>query len=80
MTERINPDGLVLSQDYAATMEEDVLPWLRARMQKLSFPGQGGKAIAAWRFDAVQHIAGRPRDYKTHEIQRADPQPAAARL
>ena len=54
MTERINPDGLVLSQDYAATMEEDVLPWLRARMQKLSVPGQGGKAIAAWRFDAEQ--------------------------
>ena len=40
-----NEDGLILSQDYAQTMENIVLPALAARQKDTTVPGDGGKLL-----------------------------------
>jgi len=50
--EKWNEDGLVFSGAYADTMREDVSPFLRAHVRRLTVSGAGGKPIAAFRFDA----------------------------
>ena len=52
MDERFNEDGLVLSEHYAETMENEVLPFLKAREQRLTVEGQGGKPLYCVRYDA----------------------------
>lgn len=47
-----NADGLVLSEQYAKTMNEVVLPWLAARRKDAQVAGDGGKPLFVSRFDA----------------------------
>jgi lysophospholipase len=49
---RFNPDGLVLSGNYADTMNAVVLPWLAARRRDVTVAGEGGKPLFCSRFDA----------------------------
>ena len=49
---RFNPDGLVLSADYARTMNEAVLPENAARRKDATIPGFGGVPLFASRYDA----------------------------
>ena len=49
---RFNPDGLVLSDRYADTMNGDVLPWLAARRVDSTVAGEGGRPLFCSRFDA----------------------------
>ena len=49
---RFNPDGLVLAERYAQTMNEVVLPWLAARRRDVTVNGEGGVPLFASRFDA----------------------------
>ena len=49
---RFNPDGLALSEGYARTMNEAVLPWLAARRTELTIPGEGGRTLFCCRYDA----------------------------
>lgn len=48
---RFNPDGLVLSDRYAETMDRIVLPWLSARRTDLTVAGDGGAPLFCSRFD-----------------------------
>ena len=50
--DRFNPDGLALSQGYARTMEEEVLPYLAARGSDHTVAGDGGKPLFCRRYDA----------------------------
>jgi alpha-beta hydrolase superfamily lysophospholipase len=45
MDERFNQAGLVLSDHYAETMENAVLPFLKAREKRCSVQGAGGKPL-----------------------------------
>lgn len=45
MDERFNADGLVLSDHYASTMENAVLPYLKARQKTHTVQGAGGKPL-----------------------------------
>jgi len=49
---RFNPDGLVLSGQYADTMNTVVLPWLAARRSDVTVAGTGGRPLFCSRFDA----------------------------
>ena len=49
---RFNPDGLVLSDRYADTMDNVVLPWLAARRGDVTVAGEGGRPLFCSRFDA----------------------------
>ena len=49
---RFNADGLVLSERYAQTMNDVVLPWLAARRANVTMAGEGGKPLFCSRFDA----------------------------
>ena len=49
---RWNPDGLVLSEHYAETMNGAVLPWLAERRRDVTVEGAGGKPLFCSRFDA----------------------------
>lgn len=49
---RFNPDGLVLSDRYAETMNGTVLPWLAARRTDVTVAGEDGKPLFCSRFDA----------------------------
>lgn len=40
-----NPDGLVLSRQYSQTMEDTVLPYLKARQTDLTIPGYQDKPL-----------------------------------
>ena len=48
-TERFNPNGLVLSENYAQTMNEAVLPFLEARREVLSVRGDEDRPLYAER-------------------------------
>jgi len=50
--ERLNADGLALSEHYAETMEEVILPYINARRRDFHVSGDGGKPLFASRFDA----------------------------
>ena len=50
--DRFNPDGLALSQGYARTMEEEVLPYLEAHGSDHTVAGDGGKPLFCRRYDA----------------------------
>lgn len=52
MDERFNGDRLILSKDYARTMDEVVLPWLAVRRTDTTVTGDGGKPLFCSRFDA----------------------------
>ncbi|MBR4333369.1 MAG: alpha/beta hydrolase [Clostridia bacterium] len=52
MDERFNQDGLVLSEHYAETMENAVLPFLKAREKRCSVQGAGGKPLFCVSYDA----------------------------
>ncbi len=45
MDERFNEDGLILSENYADTMEKAVLPFLKAREKQQTVQGAGGKPL-----------------------------------
>jgi len=47
-----NEEGLVLSENYARTMEEKVTPRLRERCVSLQVKGAGDKPLAVFRYDA----------------------------
>ena len=49
---RFNPDGLALSERYADTMDNVVLPWLAARRKDVTVAGSDGKPLFCSRFDA----------------------------
>ena len=49
---RFNPDYLVLSDRYADTMDNVVLPWLSARRTDATVAGDGGRPLFCSRFDA----------------------------
>lgn len=49
---RFNADGLALSERYAETMNEIVLPWLAARRTDVTVEGDGGRPLFCSRFDA----------------------------
>ncbi len=49
---RLNPDGLVLSEHYAETMENVVLPYIRQRRTDTTVNGDGGRPLFCSRFDA----------------------------
>ena len=48
-----NEEGLVLSENYARTMEKIVLPRLRERCVSLQVKGAGDKPLAVFRYDAA---------------------------
>lgn len=50
---RFNPDGLVLSDNYADTMNSVVLPWLAARREDITVAGDGDKPLFVSRFRAA---------------------------
>ena len=50
--DRFNPDGLVLSERYADTMNDVVLPWLAARRSDVTVAGAGGRPLFCSRWDA----------------------------
>lgn len=50
--ERLNPDGLAYSENYADTMTNVVLPGIDARRQNLTLAGDGGVPLFVSRFDA----------------------------
>ena len=54
VSERFNPDGLVLSSRYTETMEQAVLPYLKARQEEMRVPGTGEKPLYCARFKADQ--------------------------
>jgi len=47
-----NEDWLVSSPDYAKTMNEEVLPWLRENGREMTFRGADGKPLHGYRYDA----------------------------
>ena len=49
---RFNPDGLALSEGYAQTMEQAVLPYINARRTDAAVAGDGGRPLFTSRFDA----------------------------
>lgn len=52
MDERFNEDGLVLSENYADTMENVVLPWLKQREKTQTVAGQEEKPLCCVSYDA----------------------------
>ena len=50
--ERFNPDFLVLSENYADTMERVVMPYLKARGVETMLPCHEGRRLRCLRFDA----------------------------
>ena len=50
---RFNPDGLVLSANYAATMNGAVLPWLAARREDVTVAGAGGRPLFCSRYNGI---------------------------
>ena len=54
MSERLNPDGLILSDQYTETMNDAVLPYLKERQTDLRVEGFEGKPLfcSAFRADA----------------------------
>ena len=50
---RFNPDGLVLSDRYADTMDNVVLPWLAARRGDVTVAGEGGKPLYRYRVNLI---------------------------
>ena len=52
MRELFNEDGLVLSDNYADTMENAVRPWLKAREKRETVQGAGGKPLSCVSFGA----------------------------
>ena len=51
MAEMFNPDGLILSGQYAKTMTEVVLPSLAERRKDCTLKGVDGRKIAVDRYD-----------------------------
>lgn len=49
---RLNEDHLVLSEHYAPTMDEAVLPYLQAREKDVTVPGDGGVPLSVRVFSA----------------------------
>ena len=49
---RFNPDGLALSEGYAQTMAQAVLPYINARRTDATVAGDGGRPLFVSRFDA----------------------------
>ncbi len=49
---RCNLDGLAFSQEYAATMEEVILPAVAARCAQKNIPGFGGRNLRVYRYTA----------------------------
>ena len=49
---RFNPDGLVVSENYAQTMEQAVLPYLEKRRTEQTVEGAGGRPLYCVRYDA----------------------------
>ena len=47
---RFNPDGLVLSANYARTMDDVVSPWLSARRTDETVAGEGGRPLFCSRY------------------------------
>ena len=56
MSDRFNPDGLALSERYAETMNEIVLPAINARRSDETVAGDGGRPIFTSRFDAEDAV------------------------
>ena len=54
---RFNPDGLALSEHYAETMNDVVLPYINARRSEAHVTGDGGRSLFVSRFDAG-HASG----------------------
>ena len=52
MDERFNEDGLVLSANYADTMENVVRPYLKAKEKRQTVDGAGGKPLYCVSYDA----------------------------
>ena len=52
MTPGFNEDGLVLSENYAETMNGTVLPFLRSIVKPVTVKGAGEKPVAVYRYDA----------------------------
>ncbi|MBR3739198.1 MAG: alpha/beta hydrolase [Clostridia bacterium] len=52
MSERFNEDGLVLSANYADTMENMVRPYLKAKEKRQTVNGAGGKPLYCVSYDA----------------------------
>ncbi len=52
MDKRFNEDGLILSENYAATMDGAVLPFLKAREKTHTVQGAGGKPLCCYTFGA----------------------------
>ena len=53
MTDRFNPDGLILSDQYPKTMAEVVLPSLAERRKDCTLKGVDGRKIAVDRYDRI---------------------------
>lgn len=49
--EYFNEDGLVFSENYAETMNEKVLPWIREHGREISVSGAGGRPLHGVRVD-----------------------------
>jgi len=49
----LTPEGLVYSENYADTMNREVLPWLKSQEKALTVRGAGNRPIAAFRYDAA---------------------------
>ena len=54
MSERLNPDGLILSDQYTETMNDAVLPYLKERQTDLRVEGFEGKPLFCSAFRADQ--------------------------
>ena len=52
MAAGFNEEGLVYSEDYAKTMDGQVLPFLHACVKKITVSGAGEKPLSVSRFDA----------------------------
>lgn len=56
MNDRFNPDGLALSERYADTMNEVVLPAINAVRRNETIMGDGGRPLFTSRFEATEAI------------------------
>ena len=54
MSERFNPDGLILSENYENTMNQAVLPFLNAREKRQTVEGDGGKPLYCVSYQAEE--------------------------
>ena len=54
MAMQVNDSGLIPEKDYAKTMNERVLPWLKAHCAPEVISGAEGKPIMTFRYDAEQ--------------------------